>query len=146
MSIEKQRIEMVKGEVHDSDLRPSHKADISDLLLRAGNATNGTPDKTQALTEAVASLAICFARDALYRREDLRELIDAALTRHQNDCPLAQDTTFTRGRDGRDGRDSITIAGKWGRATTGKGVVLYVSTLGFVGWIGFLVAKGAKWI
>lgn len=90
MSFDKQRIELVKGEVHESDLRQSHKADITELLMKAGNATNGCENKTQAMTEAIAALAVCFARDAVYRRDDIRDLMKAELAAHANNCPLAE--------------------------------------------------------
>lgn len=91
MSFDKQRIEMVKGEVHDSDLRQSHKADITELLMKAGHATNGCENKAQAMTEAIAALAVCFARDAMYRREDIRELMKSELLAHAKNCPLADE-------------------------------------------------------
>lgn len=91
MSFDKQRIELVKGEVHESDLRNSHKADITELLTKAGNATNGCENKTQAMTEAIAALAVCFARDAMYRREDIRQLMQSELSNHVSTCPLADE-------------------------------------------------------
>lgn len=91
MSFDKQRIELVKGEVHESDLRNSHKADITELLTKAGNATNGCENKQQAMTEAIAALAVCFARDAMYRREDIRDLMKAELSAHVKECPIADE-------------------------------------------------------
>lgn len=88
MSIEKEKINEVQKKILASDLRESHKDAIDDMLRLAGAATNGVENKTQALTEAMASLAVCFARDALYRREDFRTLMKEALEAHTDNCPL----------------------------------------------------------
>jgi hypothetical protein len=122
MSNEKEKIEEVQNKISISDLREAHKDSINDMLLTAGKATNGVSDKQQALTEAMAALAICFARDALYRREDFRLLMDEALSKHTSNCPLASpDGAWNginrRGRDGRDGRDALSVGGKWGKVS-----------------------------
>lgn len=151
MSIEKERLLLVQAQVTASDLRPSHKDDINDMLMLTARATNGVQDKTQALTEAVAAMGICFARDSVYRREDLRELIKEALNQHTMNCPLANDEPalagVRRGRDGRDGRDSTaTITGKGWKLVTAAGAVTCTSICGTICFVVFVVAKGAKWI
>jgi len=106
MSIEKDKLIEVQAKIQGSDLRDTHKDAITDMLKSAGKATNGVQDKTQALTEAIATLAICFARDALYRREDFRALMDEALTKHTANCPLAAD-----------GGKGLSVRGTWGRVS-----------------------------
>lgn len=86
-------------------LGEGHREALSDMLLTAYEASNGAPDKLQALTEALASQAICIARDAVHRREDFAGLIDAALLKHRELCPL-------KGRDVSD----ITASGTAGKA------------------------------
>jgi hypothetical protein len=106
MSIEKDKLIEVQAKIQGSDLRETHKDAITDMLRSAGKATNGVPDKTQALTEAIATLAICFARDALYRREDFRALMDEAMSKHTANCPLVAD-----------GSKGVSVRGTWGRVS-----------------------------
>jgi hypothetical protein len=133
-SIEKQRIESVKAQVLTSDLRQSHKDDIGDLLLNAGNATNGVADKTQAITIAIASLAICFARDAMYRREDFKDLIKSALSDHMNSCPLTKP----------DGNTTTFNLPGYAKVSGPRSVIGILSICITICWVGFLVAKGTK--
>lgn len=88
MGIEREKIKRVQDQVQDSDLGIGHKEALDDMLLATYKATNGAPDKIQALTEAVSSLGVCVARDAIHRRDDFREIIDEALAKHKQDCPL----------------------------------------------------------
>ena len=106
MSIEKDKLVEVQSKIKGSDLRESHKDAITDMLMSAGKATNGVQDKTQAITEAIATLAICFARDAFYRREDFRALMDEALSKHTSNCPLATDSG-----------KGVSVRGTWGRVS-----------------------------
>ncbi len=107
MSIEKEIILDTQAKITASDLRESHKDAINDMLRKAAHATNGVDNKQQALTEWAASISICMARDAIYRREDIRALLDEALTKHRQDCPLAKSSD-----DG-----GIVISGHGGKAT-----------------------------
>jgi len=119
-SIEKEKLLEVQAKISGSDLREAHKDAINDMLMTAGKATNGVQDKPQALTEAMAALAICFARDALYRREDFRALMDEALSKHTANCPL--------GKDGVDGA-RVSVKGQWGRLSIPA--ALWVATMGW---------------
>lgn len=135
MSIAKQKIKAVSDQINGSDLRQSHKNDIQDMLIATGDATNGVADKQQALTEAVAALGICFARDAICRRDDFRELLSKALETHTKNCPLAAgggSTTDT----------TMTIVQGHGVKAQGKpSTVLIVSGMATVSWLAFLAAK-----
>ena len=152
MSFEKQRIESVRAEVKTSTLRPSHRADIDDMLVRVGEATNGVQDKIQAVADGMAALGVCFARDAIYRPADIEELLSKALKTHTEECLDLRDGMGPwdgrerRGRDGRDGRDSITATTKAGRFTAPAGTVRLVAILAFIMTLAILGAKGAKWI
>lgn len=90
MSIEREKIKRVQDQVQGSALGTGHKEALDDMLLATYKATNGTPDKMQALTEAVASLGVCLARDAIHRREDFANILDAGLEKHKKDCPLTR--------------------------------------------------------
>lgn len=88
MGIEREKIRRVQDQVQDSELGLGHKEALDDMLLATYKATNGTPDKMQALTEAVAAVGVCLARDAIHRREDFSQILDAGLVKHKKDCPL----------------------------------------------------------
>ena len=88
MSIEREKIKRVQDQVQGSALGTGHKEALDDMLLATYKATNGTPDKMQALTEAVAALGVCLARDAIHRRDDFSQILDAGLVKHKKDCPL----------------------------------------------------------
>lgn len=90
MSIEREKIRRVQEHVQGSSLGTGHKEALDDMLLATYKATNGAPDKMQALTEAVASLGVCLARDAIHRREDFAKILDAGLEKHKKDCPLSR--------------------------------------------------------
>jgi hypothetical protein len=135
MSIDKQEIDAVIGDVEKSDLRPSHQKDIRRSLLLARTAINGAPDKIQAICEAVAGLTINYANDAMYRRADMQELIDVALNRHTSNCPIIK-TEDSKGN---------TTFNLQGYKVSGRGTVMSVIAVCVtVCWIGFIVAKGAK--
>lgn len=89
MSIDKQEIDAVIQDITASDLRPTHQKDIRRTLLLAKDAINGVSDKSQAISEAIAGLAICFANDAMFRREDFRELFSEMLNGHELKCSMA---------------------------------------------------------
>jgi hypothetical protein len=134
MSIAKQKIKAVADQIANSDLRQSHKNDIQDMLIATGDATNGVSDKQQALTEAVAALGICFARDAICRRDDFRELLAKALETHTKNCPLVISGAQTD--------TTMTIVQGHGIKAQGKpSTVLIVSGLATVCWLAFLAAK-----
>ena len=77
----------------NADIGPGHKEALGDMLLAAYHASNGAPDKMQALTEAVAAQAICLSRDAVHRREDIASVIASALKEHRDTCVLAAQLT-----------------------------------------------------
>jgi hypothetical protein len=72
-----------------TDLKTGHKEALSDMLLTAYEASNGTPDKLHALAEAVSAQAICMSRDAIHRKEDFAEVLREALDGHRDACILA---------------------------------------------------------
>lgn len=88
MGIEREKIKRVQDQVKESDLGLGHKEALDDMLLATYKATNGEPDKMQALTEALAAVGICLARDAIHRQSDFDGVVDKALTKHRLDCPL----------------------------------------------------------
>lgn len=136
MSIEKQKLEDIRKQVRAStELKEPHKDTLDDMLRLTAEATNGAEDRVQAIAIGMASIAAAIARDTMYRNEDFRAMIDDALERHRQDCPLAQKwdgETERRGRDGlpgRDGRDSVSVGGKWGRLSVPA--FLWVATMGW---------------
>jgi hypothetical protein len=131
MSIAKQKIKAVSEQIDKSDIRQSHKNDIIDMLITAESATNGVADKQQALTEAVAALGVCFARDAICRRDDFRELIKDALECHSKNCPLS---TLTQS-------GTLTIQGHGVTAKGKAGTITSVVSLLTVCWLAFLASK-----
>ena len=133
MSIDKQEIEAVIGDIEKSNLRPSHQKDIRRSLLLARTAINGAPDKIQAICEAVAGLTINYANDAMYRRADMQELIDAAMGSHVKNCPLAKPDGNTT---------TVNLPGY--KVSGPRSTVGILSICVTVCWVGFLVAKGAK--
>lgn len=91
MSIEKQKLEDIRKQVRESrELKDPHKDTLDDMLRLTSDATNGTSDRIQAIAIGMASIGAAMARDAMYRNEDFRSMIDEALERHRKDCPLAQ--------------------------------------------------------
>lgn len=76
-----------------TDLKTGHKEALSDMLLTAYEASNGTPDKLHALADAVSAQAICMSRDAIHRKEDFAEVLREALDGHRETCVLASKVT-----------------------------------------------------
>ncbi len=156
MSKQSKKVDQLKAEIRDSALDSQHKSYAADVLGEVEEVTNGCPDKIQGVTEALLSMTGYMIRRDILLQEihasqlgQLTEVIDAALEKHRQDCPLAvkwDGETERRGRDGRDGRDSITISGKGAKVTGPGAIVRFVSVLAFVGWMAFLGAKGAGWL
>lgn len=97
MSIEREKIKRVQDQVQGSALGTGHKEALDDMLLATYKATNGVSDKIQALSEAVASLGVCLARDAIHRRDDFAAILEAGLEKHKKDCPLSKRDTGAGG-------------------------------------------------
>lgn len=89
MSLLQEKLRAERQRVESSEIGSGHKEALSDALIAAYHASNGSQDKIQALTEAVAAQAICLSRDAIHRREDLAAVIAAALDAHRGACVLA---------------------------------------------------------
>ena len=143
MSIEKEKLESVRQQVRESNLKETHKDALDDMLRLTADATNGTTDRLQAIAVGQAAIALCFARDAIYRQTDFADMI----ANHQANCKHVHDGIDGRdGRDGLRGRDSIAITGKLGRVTFPQAiswaVVILVAYLGTM----WCVAKAKGWL
>jgi len=89
MSLLQEKLRAERERVESSEIKTGHKEALSDALLAAYHASNGSDNKLQSLTEAVAAQAICLSRDAIHRREDMAAVIADALELHRNTCILA---------------------------------------------------------
>lgn len=89
MSLLQEKIRAERERIESSDVGQGHKEALSDMLIAAYHASNGADDKIQALAEAVTAQAICIARDAVHRREDIASIIAAALEEHRGTCVLS---------------------------------------------------------
>jgi hypothetical protein len=151
MSVEKQKLEDIRRQVRDSkELTDPHKDSLDDMLRLTADATNGVPEanRIRAIAVGMAAIGAVLARDAMYRNEDIRKMIETAMANHVVECPVAKELGggALQGRDGRDVRDSLVITGKAGKVSGPAGAVKLISILAFVGWLVYVAAKGAEWI
>ena len=141
MSIEKLKLEDIRKQVRASvELKDPHKDTLDDMLRLTSDATNGTQDRVQAIAVGMASIGAAIARDAMYRNEDFRAMIDDALERHRQDCPLAQKWDGETERRGKDDKNSVSASGKWGRLSVPA--ALWIATMG---WTLTLVIIATVW-
>ena len=84
MSLLQEKLRAEQKRVESSEIGSGHKEALSDALIAAYHASNGSENKLQDLTEAVAAQAICLSRDAIHRREDMAAIIAAALEQHRD--------------------------------------------------------------
>ena len=75
----------VEATVRDKDMPADQRESIVDMLGAAGHAANGAPDKTQAIAEAVQSMAIFLSRQARHETARTRD----AIAFHASMCPMA---------------------------------------------------------
>jgi hypothetical protein len=104
MSKQSRKVEQLKAEVAESDLELPHKTYAADTLEEVAGATNGTPDKLQAITEAVlANTAYMIRRDiylqSAHKRQidEITKIVVAKIEAHVKECPGLQGTTAATG-------------------------------------------------
>jgi hypothetical protein len=97
MSKQSRKVDQLKAEVAESDLELPHKTYATDTLEEVAGATNGTPDKLQAITEAVlANTAYMIRRDiylqSAHKRqiEDITKIVISKIEAHVKDCPVSR--------------------------------------------------------
>lgn len=74
----RKRIEAARVEVEASELSHAHRENLQRQLDHAEKCANGTPDKMEALCEAIADTLIRDAREEIRVREDMKHAAAAA--------------------------------------------------------------------
>ena len=89
------KIQSLRNEVAESKLDEQHKSYAGDVLLDVAEATNGAPDKVQAITDALLAMtAYMIRRDIIIRadhyaqNEAVLKAMVKAVEDHENKCPM----------------------------------------------------------
>ena len=98
MSKHSKKIEQLKAEISDSGLEIQHKAYAVDVLAEVEETTNGTPDKAQAMTDAILAMTSYMIRRDIYLQETHSKQIEnitVAIVKgvedHAMKCPVLAD-------------------------------------------------------
>jgi len=92
MSKHHRKIEQVTAEIGASSLDNQHKSYAADVLGKVDEATNGAPDKIQALTDAVLEMTVYMIRRDIILQDTHSKQIAAMqglVESHSDTCALA---------------------------------------------------------
>ena len=88
----RKQFEAVSEELTRSDIPQDRKDQLREVLIRAEEASNGAPDKLQAVSEAIAVWIVFSARRELRHpdetREAIAEAVKEAISAHESDCAV----------------------------------------------------------
>jgi len=95
MSKQSKKVEQLLREIEGSGLDPQHKSYAADVIGEVEATTNGTPDKIQAITEALLNMTGYMIRRDIFLHDThqaqlrlIAQTVGKAVEDHENKCPM----------------------------------------------------------